>query len=248
LSARIANALVGNPVGNPLIEVVATDFAFRAEDFLLMAVSGASAEIEVDGCPHESGQPVCVEPGSLVRVSGINAGLRCYLAIRGSFRAPRLLGSCAPDPMLGAGGSLTAGARLDIDSTYQSFKHPYLPQPLFRFGTIDRTVGAAVTIDVIRGPHADQFHDGADVLASNQYIVCADSNHVGLRLQGPAPARNRRDELLSRGVPLGAVEIPPSEELIVLLRGRMVTAGYPVIAVATRTSRDTLGQLGPAAS
>ena len=40
---------------------------------------------------------------------------------------------------------------------------------------------------------------------------------------------------------MGALELPPSAELILLLRGRIVTAGYPVIAVATRTSRDVLG-------
>jgi allophanate hydrolase subunit 2 len=46
-------------------------------------------------------------------------------------------------------------------------------------------------------------------------------------------------------VPVGAIEVPPSNELLVLQRGRPVTAGYPVIAVANRTAQSALGQVRP---
>jgi allophanate hydrolase subunit 2 len=44
---------------------------------------------------------------------------------------------------------------------------------------------------------------------------------------------------------LGAIEIPPTGGLIALLRGRPVTAGYPVAAVATASTIDRLGQVRP---
>jgi allophanate hydrolase subunit 2 len=52
-------------------------------------------------------------------------------------------------------------------------------------------------------------------------------------------------EMLSRGVPIGAVEVPAGDELLVLHRGRGVTAGYPVLAVVTATGLSALGQVRP---
>ncbi len=75
------------------------------------------------------------------------------------------------------------------------------------------------------GPEADQF--GPDALAGS-YQVTRDSDHVRLRLSGDTAERREDGEILSRGVPVGAVQIPPTGGLLVLLRGRLVTAGYPV--------------------
>lgn len=73
--------------------------------------------------------------------------------------------------------------------------------------------------------------------------------HVGLRLDTPEgaepPRRTSSDEILSRGVPIGAVEVPAGRELLVLHRGRGVTAGYPVLAVVTAVSLSRLGQARP---
>jgi allophanate hydrolase subunit 2 len=77
------------------------------------------------------------------------------------------------------------------------------------------------------------------------YEVSPQSNDVGLRLLGPQPEQNSVEEILSRGVPVGAVEVPPGGGIIILLRGRLVTAGYPVIAVVTTESLDRLGQARP---
>ena len=71
------------------------------------------------------------------------------------------------------------------------------------------------------------------------------SNHIGLRLGGALPERQSTAEVLSRGVPVGAVEVPSREEVLVLHRGRGVTAGYPVLAVVTSRSLDVLAQARP---
>ncbi|MFI5061150.1 MAG: hypothetical protein ACHP7F_06865, partial [Actinomycetales bacterium] len=39
--------------------------------------------------------------------------------------------------------------------------------------------------------------------------------------------------------------VPPGDELLVLHRGRGVTAGYPVLAVVTPLALDDLGQVRP---
>jgi allophanate hydrolase subunit 2 len=64
-------------------------------------------------------------------------------------------------------------------------------------------------------------------------------------MTGELPVRRHTDEVISRGVPVGAVELPPGDELLILHRGRGVTAGYPVLAVVTPLSLDELGQARP---
>lgn len=62
------------------------------------------------------------------------------------------------------------------------------------------------------------------------------------------PRRVTQGEVLSRGVPIGAVEVPAGDELLVLHRGRGVTAGHPVLAVVTATGLSALGQVRPGQS
>ncbi len=71
------------------------------------------------------------------------------------------------------------------------------------------------------------------------------SNHVGLRLDGPVIHPEGLGEIVSHGVPIGAFEIPHGDELIILGRSRTLTAGYPIVAVATKASLPLLGQASP---
>lgn len=59
------------------------------------------------------------------------------------------------------------------------------------------------------------------------------------------PVRTTTGEILSRGVPIGAIEAPASHELLLLQRGRPVTAGYAVVTVAIWAAQSHLGQVAP---
>src|SRR5690606_3049013 len=75
--------------------------------------------------------------------------------------------------------------------------------------------------------------------------VSPDSNHIGIRLNGPALTNYSPKHVLSRGIGIGAIEIIPSGQPIVLHRGRGVTAGYPIIGVVTTVDLSMLGQVRP---
>lgn len=59
---------------------------------------------------------IVVEPGTRVRVEAPRRGLRSYVAFNGTLDAGRVLGSVAPDPLLGAGRTLQTGDRLSLPS------------------------------------------------------------------------------------------------------------------------------------
>ncbi|RNE67313.1 5-oxoprolinase subunit C family protein [Cryobacterium tepidiphilum] len=244
-SARVANILVANSEGDPIIEVTAFDFAFTAESDLLIAVTGAPMTLLVDGIERSMWEPVSVGAGQQIALYEMAAGLRTYVAVHSSFDVPVLLDSCAPDTVAGFGVILTAGTNLAVREVGPSIVNPYFDMSLFNLDVMIPYVGGEAVIDVTDGPDADQFEGTRSRLFHAPYVVTAKSNHIGLRMTGQLPVRTSTDEVVSRGVPVGAVEVPPGDELLVLHRGRGVTAGYPVLAVVTPLALDALGQVRP---
>jgi len=242
-SARIANILVGNPENAALLEITALDLEFVPDIDILIAVTGADGHLTIDGVGRPSGQPVSVRAGESVALRQLQGGLRAYLAVRGSFEVPLLLGSCAPDSVLGFGGRLSAGSSLALRHETSPFFNDHFTAELYSLDV--PRIPAGFVVDVTDGPDIDDFAGTADRLFEQPYLVTPTSNHIGLRMTGPLPERISRGEVLSRGVPVGAVEVPPGDELLVLHRGRGVTAGYPVLAVVTSSSLDVLAQVRP---
>jgi len=244
-SARVANILVANAESDPIIEVTAYDFAFTAHDDLLMAVTGAPMTVLVDNVERTMWEPLSVNAGQRVSLRDMSAGLRTYIAVHSSFEVPMLLDSCAPDTVIGFGVPLAAGCTLRVKRSTPPVINPYFDMSLFNLGVLIPYFGDEALIDVTDGPDAALFGGTGHRLFHSQYEVTTKSNHIGLRMTGELPSRTESGEVVSRGVPVGAVEVPPGDELLVLHRGRGVTAGYPVLAVVTPLSLDDLGQVRP---
>ena len=245
-SARVANILVGNAEHDPLIEVTASDARFTVTADALVSVTGADAELRIGGELKPMWEPVTVRAGQTISVSDITAGLRCYLALHGSFEVERLLDSCAPDPAMGFSSALIAGASVPLRRSAGAAANDHWGHSLFNLRVLRPHIGEVAQVDVIDGPDIAEFSGTADRLFQDTFTVTDKSNHVGLRLSGgPLPVRTSRTEKLSRAVPIGALEVPPGDELLILHRGRGVTAGYPVLGVVTSTSLDVLGQARP---
>lgn len=244
-SATVANILAGNRADFPIIEVTATEFSFTTTKAILVSVTGADCRVAVDGHSCQTWQPICVRAGQTVTVKGIHHGLRAYVAVNGRMVVPYLLGSCAPDRLLKNGTALRTGSRLELHTDYSEIDHPIFRIPLIQISVTPPRMYSPWNIEVTDGPDLAEFPDARSVLEENEYAVDASSDAIGLRLNGVCPTRTSTAELLSKGVPIGAIEVPPAGGLLALLRGRPVTAGYPVVAVATRLAQDRLGQARP---
>lgn len=245
-SARVANALVGAAPANPVIEAVAMDFAAHTPTDLLIAVTGASARVAVDGIAMPTREPFVWPAGTELVISGIHDGLRTYVAVHGELLGPRLLGSVAPDSVLGFSGPLRRGQRIAVRPDTRLLHNPFLDVPVFRLRPFAPTLPDSWAIPITDGPDRAQFGATADALLTGGFVVGPKSNHIGLRLTAAPdarlPVRESSQEVLSRGVPIGAVEVPAGDELLILHRGRGVTAGYPVLAVVTSLGLSRLAQ------
>ena len=241
-AAQVANLLVGNAPGAALVEVTGSELVVRAESDVLVAVTGAAREVVVDGARVGAWEAVPLAAGSVLDVPVPEVGYRSYLAVNGDLDAPRVLGSVAPDRLLEIGTRLAPGDSLAVQSKYA------VPADdlggLFRLGTIPPPLRLPARVPVTAGPELDRLALGAAALDQTLRLL-PQSDEVGLRFEGVPLERTHTEEILSRGVPLGAVEVVPDGSLLVLMRGRLVTAGYPVVAVVTTTGLDQLGQLRP---
>jgi biotin-dependent carboxylase-like uncharacterized protein len=245
-SASVGNVLVGNPRQATCLELTAPTLSARATRDLLISVTGATARVRVNGHVVPMWTPLCVTAGSLIAISEVRDGIRVYVCINGEIESDRFLGSAAPDARMGFPQRLIPGQVVGVDTDFRDFTHPFSGIPLFRppVDIPDRR-GSTWTITVTDGPETEAVTGIRDLLESATYLVDARSDHVGIRLEGAVAHPDSADEIVSHGVPIGAVEIPHSDELIVLGRARSLTAGYPIVAIATSASLATLGQAGP---
>ena len=95
-SAAVANVLVGSAAGAPLIEITLLDFAATASRDTIIAVTGAPAEVTLDGQPVPQWQPLLVRAGQTIAVSRIRTGLRVYLAVQGELCVARPWPAASP--------------------------------------------------------------------------------------------------------------------------------------------------------
>jgi antagonist of KipI len=91
------------------------------------------------------------------------------------------------------------------------------------------------------GPQAEWF--SGDVFAA-QYMVSEESNRMGLRLRGPSIA-SPAGHMLTEGVALGAIQVPPDGQPIILFVEHQTTGGYPKPANVISADFCRLGQLRP---
>jgi biotin-dependent carboxylase-like uncharacterized protein len=179
---------------------------------------------------------VSLPAGATVRLGRPGRGLRSYLAVRGGIDVAPTLGSRSTDTLSGLGPApLRAGDRL----------------PIGRAGH-DTVGGDGVVfpgwpdapLSVRFGPRADWFTARArETLVEAEWVVRAESDRIGLRLDGPPLERRRAEELPSEPVLPGALQVPPDGRPILFGPDAPVTGGYPVIAVVLDLS--PAGQLRP---
>ncbi|WP_408630902.1 5-oxoprolinase subunit C family protein [Micromonospora coriariae] len=222
---RLANRLVGNPEEAAGLEITLTGCVLRLTRATTVAVTGAEAPIRAGDRPGDTGRPLTVPAGTVLRIGPARRGVRSWLAVAGGIDVPAVLGSRATDTLSGLGPSpLRDGDRLPLG------------EPVGEPAPVDLTVGPAplpeLHLALHRGPRDDWFTPTAfDRLLGTAYTVSPVSNRVGARLAGAPLPRAVAGELPSEGIVLGAVQVPADGQPLIFLADHPTTGGYPVIGV-----------------
>jgi len=239
---RRANRLAGNPAGAAGLENALGSLVLEAVTDQVLAVTGASVPLRITGPgtrrDAQPNAPFALLAGERLSLGAPTAGVRSYLAVRGGLDVPLVLGSRSTDTMSGIGPAPMAhGTRLRV-----------LPAPPTSVvGTPETAPEPPAEVTELRfvpGPRADWF--GAESLArfgQELWTVTAQSNRIGLRLDGAPLLRSRTGELPSEGTVCGAIQVPPSGLPVLFLADGPVTGGYPVLGVVLPAELDKAAQL-----
>ena len=263
LSLRIGNLLLGNAQGAAALEMTLLGGTFAFPEDATIALAGSNFGAALDSAPVEMWTVIEVRAGQTLRMGATRTGARCYLCVRGGIAVKLLLGSASTHTLSGLGGfegrALRKGDKLPIgDAAGESnpgaqalpsaapAKAPVRPKAR-RLSTRGRNLVAARSVlRVTPGPQSDWFSEAArrDFYAG-RYRVTEASNRLGLRLEGAAVPALSGSEMISEGVPLGAVQIPEAGQPIILFVEQQTTGGYPKIANVISADFQCLGQLRP---
>lgn len=243
-SAIAANILVGNDENAPIIELTSIlPFQMRTPEPVLVSVTGATGAITIDGLKFASNTPIVTWPHALIRIEPARAGLRGYIAIHGGIEGDEYLGSYAYDSLINRGRKLVDDDCLNVEG-FGVATPPHITS-FFPIKAPHDSYSRHTQLGVVPGPESDEFPNFFETVSEQTFTIGTQSDHAGIRLEGMSPRRSQNSEVLSRGVPVGAIEVPPAGGMIALLRGRPLTAGYPVPAVVARGWHHQLAQLRP---
>lgn len=245
VSLRIGNWLVGNPEDAPALEMTLSGGTFAFSGSGVIALAGSDLDPVIDGYRVPPWGAIEVKQGQTLVCGATRSGARCYFSARGGIALEPVLGSCSTHLTSGLGGVGGRAVRKDDvlavgQATGQAAATRRFPREvagkLLRRGELRAT----------RGPQWEWFGDTAwEAFLESTYTVSEDSSRMGLRLRGKALPAERQGSMLTEGVSLGSLQVPPDGQPILSFVEHQTTGGYPQIACVIAADLHRVGQLRP---
>jgi len=243
IAMRIANLLVGNEENAATLEMTLMGATLEFDDASVVALTGGECDCRIGGDAAPTWQAVRVPSRGVLACGRIRKGARLYVAVRGGLEVQPILSSASTNLAGHFGGlegrALRNGDLLGVRRGAHSVVRTLQAEAADAFYSRG-------PIRVTRGAQHDWFGEEAfDKLLSRPYTVSEESNRSGLRLKGEPIPRRIRSQLLTEGVPVGAIQVPEDEQPIVLFVDQNTTGGYPKIANVISADIHRVGQLRP---
>ena len=243
----LANRLVGNRDNKAALEFTLQGPELLFEQESIVALTGADLTPFVDGRVIPLWTSILLNAGSKLTFGARRAGARCYLAIAGGIDVPMVMGSRSTHIASQIGGMKGRGlAQGDVLITGTPCSRqrdmigrqvPEQLRPLY---------STVATLRILQGPQQSSFSEQAlEVLTTNPYRLSSQSDRMGYRLEGPSLPHAEPREWISDATAMGALQVPPDEQPILLMADRQTTGGYPKIAVVISVDLHLAGQLLP---
>jgi biotin-dependent carboxylase-like uncharacterized protein len=244
LALRLGNLLVANPENAAALEMTLIGGTFLFPDGAGVALTGSDFGATLDGAGVEMWTSIEIQPGQTLRLGATRSGARCYLCVQGGIAVASFLGSASTHILIGLGGfegrALRKGDALQLGAA---------AIPVRKKAVAPRAVEQLSARHVLRftaGPQADCFSAASrHSFGEAAYRVGEQSNRMGLRLEGPAVDQIPGKQMITEGVSLGAIQVPPGGAPIILFVDQQTTGGYPKIGNVISADIHRVGQLRP---
>ena len=242
---QVANALVGNDLGEAAIEMHFPASVFLFEKPALISISGADLSPAINGESIPMLHPVWVGKNDLLHFQKPLSGARAYLAVHGGFALEKWMRSYSTNLKAGAGGFKgralikedSIALRKSIDTNFEGSKVlPWL--------AVIEKAEAQHELLVMPGHEWDWLtEDAKDNFGMTSFVITQQSDRMGYRLNNiPLPVITQ-EELLSTAVSFGTVQLLPEGKLIILGADHQTTGGYSRVAHVISAHHTKLAQM-----
>ncbi|MGZ5913031.1 MAG: 5-oxoprolinase subunit C family protein [Reyranella sp.] len=230
-SFRLANLLVGNPLGAAGLECQYVGPTLKFTQPAVIAVTGADMTPTLDGAPVPLWQSVAVKAGQALKMCPAKVGTRAYIAIAGGIDTVPWLGSRSTFHKAGVGGlagsALKKGSQIPVAYAAGTPGRSVKPECRPEFSSNKQW-----QIEVVPGPDDDWIDEAGQArFLGSDWKLSAKSDRTGFRLDGPqwtftAKAYDKLPEngsepsnIIDHGYPLGAINLAGQTPIILVSDG-----------------------------
>ncbi|HEY0066686.1 MAG TPA: biotin-dependent carboxyltransferase family protein [Flavisolibacter sp.] len=244
-SAALANALLGNELNSPVLELHFPAASLLFSKPAAVCITGADFSPTLNGEALPVGHPFIVAQGQSLRFLRPVAGARCYVAVWNGLKADEWLGSHSTHLKVGAGGWQGRPLRQGDEIPFSGEMHfPGDAHPSFRL--LPWSYHAPVSsgeIEILPGRDWYELTIPAQELVQNEaFFITSQADRMGCRLSGKPLEAKSHEQMVSSGVSFGTVQLLPDGQLMVLMADHQTTGGYPIVAQVNSTSLSLLAQ------
>lgn len=240
IALQLGNYLLGNKINSPALEVTIIGPVIKFTKPAFIALTGSKFDSTIDGISCEFNRKIFIKKGQTLNIGPTLEGARCYIAIEGGFRINSFLGATTTHLSSGIGGYLGRSLRKEDILKCGDYTEIAYSKNINVIYEVNKDI-----IRITRGLQSNFFSQNEwKKLLGSEYVVSNQSNRMGIRLEGDRSIKCA-NEILTEGIPLGAIQVPPSGFPIISFVEHQTTGGYPKIANVISADLPSLGHLQP---
>ena len=232
-------ALLGNDSNSAALEMPFYGGTFRATDSIIIAITGAEMDIQVNGKEYPSRKMIKLEKDQILHIGSSKTGVYGYLHLYGGISTYIVLGSRSTHIQSKIGWLPNVGDFLVGTNSIANPGDKQLPEPDY----FQRT-----NIRIITGPQTSLFDkEDIEALETAQFKTTITRDRMGVKLSstyGQIQA-DQGLKLISDPIIAGDIQIAADGTASVLLADSQPIGGYPRIASIIGADLHVIAQLPP---
>ncbi len=235
-SAILANKLLNNDEGLPVMEMTCKGSNLFFEDETFIVITGADLSPEINGESVQLNLVHKVKSGDVLNFGKLNFGSRAYLGVKGGFLTETKLNSKSYFQGITEKSNIKKGDRLRIAAYDPDFhaSASKLKVKKSHFKTKKLEVTKGVEFNRLTKRHRL-------ILFNREFTIDGLNNRMGYQIKNNFPTIENNEIITSIIIP-GTVQLTPSGKLIIMMRDCPTTGGYPRILQLTDIAINQLAQ------
>lgn len=242
---EVANILVGNKMGEGVLECTLFGPTIHFTRDNVVAVTGANMNPKVDDKDIPMNTAIIVRAGENLTLGFAAAGCRSYISFSGGLDITECFGSKSTNMNCTIGGFYGRPLKANDEILFMKpvKKMSGMEKRIYKQREADTLPG---TIRVVMGPQDDYFtKEGIDTFQTSIYKLTNDSNRMACKLTGPVISSKQPTDIISDGISLGSIQVSSNGQPIIMLSDRQTTGGYAKIGTVISSDIPIIAQCKP---